>query len=636
MRKKKELFFEEFLLDDWAGDLEVVEVPIGERPFVWVGVVSLVLGAIIAGRLLILGTTRADFCIERAEANLEKYERIIAPRGVIKDRFGEVLAENKQVFSAFLEVNEFLHRPELQPKTFAAARDILGIGEEEIWQLVGERDLKLTAEPILLKQNLDQNQLVLLKSRDLPTMRVEQSFNRKYPEGEVFSSVIGYTGLTTSEDLRRDPKLSGKDFIGKSGVEMFYDSELRGEPGLRVKIRDAKGKVLDEKLETLPQAGRDLSLTIDADLQRYFYRRMQEGLAVLGRRSGAGLAMNPKTGEILALVSFPAFDNNVFVAGGSMEERIRILNDSEKPLFNRVVSGVYAPGSTIKPLVGVAALGENVISPNRTIFSPGYLDVPNPYDPERPTRFLDWRYQGEVNLYSAIAWSSNVYFYEVGGGFGDIAGLGISRLREWWDKFGLGRPVGVDLPGEAEGFLPSPEWKEERHGRPWLVGDTYNVSIGQGDLLVTPLQLLNYISAIATGGVAYRPHLKLERKPEVLYDLTSFGDEIKEVQRGMRETITSPRGTAHSLNDLALRVAGKTGSAQIDSNKAENAFFVGYAPACTEVSRGESACDPEIAILVLVENARQGSLNAVPIAKDVFDWYYWNRIARRQSTNASE
>ncbi len=626
MKRKRELFFEESLLDDWAGDLEVVEVPIGERPLFWVGAVLLVLGAVIAGRVLFLGTARAGFYAERAEVNLGKYERIVAPRGAIKDRSGEVLAENKQVFSAFLDVSEFLRRLELQPETFAAAKDILGMSEEDIWRLAGERDLTLSTEPVLLRSNLNQSQLVLLKSKNLPTLRAENTFNREYPDGRVFSSVVGYTGLTTSEDLRRNPELSGRDFIGKSGLEAEYDKELRGKPGLRVKIRDAKGKVLDEKLEASPQAGEDLSLTIDAGLQKYFYRRMQDGLAALGRQKGAGLAIDPKTGEILALVSFPAYDNGVFTAGGSGDERLRILNDPQKPIFNRAVAGVYAPGSTIKPLVGVAALAENVVSPNRTVFSPGFLDIPNPYDPSNPTRFLDWRYQGDVNLYSAIAQSSNVYFYEVGGGFGDIAGLGISRLRDWWAKFGLGKPTGVDLPGEAEGFLPSPEWKEERDGQPWLLGDTYNVAIGQGDLLITPLQLLNYISAIATGGVARRPHLKLGSEAGVLYDLSRLGDEIEEVQKGMRRTVTSSLGTAYTLNTLPVEVAAKTGSAQIENNKSENAFFVGYAP----------YDDPQIAVLVLVENAREGSLNAVPIARDVFDWYYWNRITRRQSTNASE
>jgi penicillin-binding protein 2 len=464
----------------------------------------------------------------------------------------------------------------------------------------------------------------------LPTLRVEADFNRVYPEGEIFSSVVGYIGLTTSDDLRRNPGLSGRDFIGKSGLEAYYDGELRGADGLRVKIRDAKGNVLDEELKDSPRAGEDLRLTLDADFQRYFYRRMRDGLAALGRRAGAGIALDPGTGKILALVSFPTFDNNVF-SGGGAGERLAILNDPQKPIFNRAISGMYAPGSTVKPLVGVAALAEKVISPNRSVFSPGYLDVPNPYNPANPTRFLDWRYQGEVNLYSAIAQSSNVYFYLAGGGSGqgvlpqnvlggggEIQGLGISRLREWWAKFGLGKPTGVDLPGEAEGFLPSPEWKEEKGRRPWLLGDTYNVSIGQGDLLLTPLQLLDYISAIANGGVAYRPHLKLGNEPEILYDLSRFGSEIKEVQKGMRETVTSPLGTAYALNGLALKVAAKTGSAQIEGNRAENAFFVGYAP----------YDDPQIAVLVLVENARQGSLNAVPIAKDVLDWYYWNRIKR--------
>lgn len=630
--KKKELFFEETLLDDWAKDLEVVEVPLEEKPLRWVAIMVVVLGAAVMGRALFLGTVRAGFYAERAEINLGKYERLPAPRGMIYDRFGKVLAENRRVFSVFLEGGEFLRHPEFQEETLRVANEVLGVEAEEIWQAIKERDPEINAEPILLRTDLNQSQIIRLRSSNLPTLRLENTFQREYPQGEVFSSILGYVGLTTAEDLRREPELSGKDFIGKTGIEAFYDRYLRGATGWRVKIRDAKGNVLDERVEKQPQAGKDLTLTVDADLEFYFYERLQEGLKSLGRRSGAGLAINPKNGEILALVSFPTFDNNVFTLSGRAAERLKILSDSGKPVFNRAISGLYAPGSTIKPLVGVAALAEGVISPQRTVFSPGYMEIPNPYSPSTPTRFLDWRYQGNVDLHAAIAQSSNVYFYLVGGGSvrglmppeitggNGIEGLGISRLREWWEKFGLGKPTGVDLPGEEEGFLPSPEWKEKTNKRPWLLGDTYNVSIGQGDILVTPLQLLTYISAIASGGTAYRPFLKLGNQPQALYDLTAWREEIGEVQKGMRQAVTSPQGTAHLLADLAIAVAGKTGSAQIEGNRAENAFFVGYAP----------YDDPQIAILVLVENARQGSLNAVPIARAVFDWYYWNRIRKAQ------
>jgi penicillin-binding protein 2 len=220
-----------------------------------------------------------------------------------------------------------------------------------------------------------------------------------------------------------------------------------------------------------------------------------------------------------------------------------------------------------------------------------------------------------VNLYSAIAQSSNVYFYTVGGGFGDLKGLGIARLKAWWARFGLGKETGIDLPEEGKGFLPDPDWKEKTAGRPWRLGDTYNVSIGQGDLTVTPVQLIRYISAIANGGTLVTPHLYADAPlhPE---SLEAYKDEIAVLQEAMRTTVTAPRGTAYLLHDLSLPIAGKTGSAQVENNKAENAFFVGYAP----------ADHPTLALLILVEHAKEGSLNAVPIARDVFAWYDEHRI----------
>ena len=406
---------------------------------------------------------------------------------------------------------------------------------------------------------------------------------------------------------------------GKSGIEASYDGMLRGKLGARVQVRDAQGNVLMVQERSKPEIGRPLETTLDADLQEYFFERMSRGLRELGRQVGVGLAMDPRTGEVLAYLNFPAYDNDVFNSGGRNEERQKVLSDPNRPLFNRAISGLYSPGSTIKPLVGLAAVQEGVISAERTIFSPGYLDVPNPYDPEKPTRFVDWRYQGNVDLSAALAQSSNVYFYEVGGGFGDIRGLGINRLREWWQRFGFGKSTGIDLFGEEEGFLPTPEWKERVSGNPWLLGDTYNVSIGQGDLLVTPIQLLNYTAALANGGVFRKPALVRGKVPEVIGDISKYEGAFLEVRRGMRETVTSPLGTAKLLDDLPIAVAAKTGSAQTKNKAEENAFFIGFAP----------YEEPEIAILVLVENAKEGSLNAVPIAKDVFRWYAEHRLGSR-------
>jgi penicillin-binding protein 2 len=327
--------------------------------------------------------------------------------------------------------------------------------------------------------------------------------------------------------------------------------------------------------------------------------------------------MNPKNGRILAMLNFPSYDNNVFATPSLKQERVALLTDSHRPLFNRAISGLYNPASTIKPVVGVAALAEQVIDPVRSIFSPGYIDVPNPYHPESPTRYLDWRYQGYVNLSQAIAKSSDVYFSAVVGGTPEIKGMGITKLRDWWQRFGLGSVTGIDLPGEESGFLPDPAWKEKRMGRAWTLGDSYNVAIGQGDVLATPLQIINYEAAIANGGHLWRPHIsEVQSKPEMLNDLTAYASQILEARKGMREAVTSPEGTAYLLHDLPVAAGGKTGTAQTKNKTEENSFTVAFAP----------YDDPQIVVLVVIENARAKTLNTVPVAKDVLWWYAINRL----------
>lgn len=624
MRKRrngKNPEIEETFHDDWRGDLKVLEVPLDNRPLIALGSLIVLSALVIAGRVLFLSLEHGDAYAARAEENSSNVERLIAPRGIIFDRYGEALVENIPVFIAALKVDQFFRHPELQDRTLETVERVLQIPASGVFDMLRGKNPDQWGETIVLYPDLNQNQLVQLKSAALPTIEILAGFRRNYIDGSLFSSVLGYTGLASAEDLERDPELDGDDFIGKTGLESYYDSRLRGTPGIVVGLRDARGIVLEEKERSAPKIGESLHLTIDAEFQRYFYRRLQDGLRSLGRTTGVGLALDPQTGEVLALVNLPSYDSNLFSAPGRNDEKRALLTNPQKPLFNRAVGGLYSPGSTIKPLVAIAALAEGVTTPHRTIFSPGYLDVPNPYDPEKPTRFLDWRYQGDVNVRSALAQSSNVYFYVVGGGFERESGLGISRLRTWWERFKLGESTGIDLPGEVSGRLPTPEDKEKRTRTPWLLGDTYNVSIGQGDLLVTPIQLVNYIAAIGNGGKILRPHIvKQANEPEVLADLSSLGAQIKEAKEGMVLGTKSPLGTSYLLHELPFTVAAKTGTAQIRNNEQENAFFTGFAP----------AEKPKVAILILVERSAEGSLNTVPIARDVLAWYHAHRIAGKR------
>jgi penicillin-binding protein 2 len=343
----------------------------------------------------------------------------------------------------------------------------------------------------------------------------------------------------------------------------------------------------------------------------------------LGRVTGAGLIINPQTGEVLSMISFPSFDNNNLTS--------QIFVDKNKPTFNRVISGLYSPGSTIKPLVAFGVLEENIIDPLKQILSIGYIDIPNPYYPEKPSRFLDWKPQGWVNLYSALARSSNIYFYEVGGGYQDQQGLGISRLIDYWKKFEIDKPTGVDLPGEVSGILADPQKREEQTGQIWRVGDTYNVVIGQGDLRITPIELLRYISSIADKGKTPIPYIVgsiknsqsyivYQARPEFTSVEAKDPNHFDEIEKGMLDGVRKDYGTSYSLHDIPMAIAAKTGSAQIQNNQKTNAFFVGYGP----------VPNPQIAVLILIEDAKEGSLNTVPVAKKVFEWYYENRIKKQK------
>ena len=623
-KKHHDLAFEDALGDDWQRELKIApdtaEVTMGNGPMV------------AFGRIIFLNANGAYY-EARAENNVTEYNETPAPRGIIYDREGDILADNKAAFTAVLNTRQFVHDVADQSSTLESIQNILGISPDDVLGSVSQSGAQDFAPAVVLVDNLTQNQLVNLQALPSSSIKIESDFERSYPSGTVYSSLIGYTGRITQEDLQADPSLKNQDFIGKTGLEAFYDKALRGTAGVNITYTNAQGGAFGERQQSTPQIGKPLTLTIDGGLQTYFYNRLQVGLASLGRPIGLGIAMDPTTGQVLALVNLPGFDNNVFSQPSGNGATIQnLLTSSDRPLFNRAINGFYNPGSTIKPLDAVAALAEGVIDSTRDIYSPGYVMVPNPYNSSTPTKYMDWQPQGSVDLASALAQSSDVYFYIVGGGspartnpllndpsdYG-ITGLGPTKLDAWWQKFGLGKPTGIDMPNEAAGFLPMPAWWTQKTKRPWLLGDTYNVSIGQGSLLLTP---------IANGGTVWRPYLNASSTPAVNEDLTSLLPEIQQVQLGMRAGVATPRGTSYTLHDLPFPACAKTGSAQVQNNTQENALFVGYAPCdATTGAITNASGTPPIAILILIENSKQGSLNAVPIAKDVLNWYYKNRVS---------
>jgi len=618
--RHREIFFDEIVPDAVGSRFDSLEKPLRFGIFYFVYFILLFAVVFTISRLLYLNQFLGTLYVRRSLANVTREVLTPAPRGIIVDRFGEPLVENEPSFSVFINLADFFRLPpsgaaDSQSGAISTLVGILNLPEEELSASLSSVNLERQGELVVAK-NVSLNDALSIKGRHLNSVYVIDDFRRSYRDPYAFSHILGYTGEVTPSDLKRDPELDLGDAIGKGGLELVYDDSLRGTKGAIVDFQDVRGSTIDERAVGNPVPGRTLSLTIDADLQEFFYRRMSLALENLGRTSGVGLAINPQTGEVLAALSFPSYDNNVFSDPAATPARQAVLNNPLQPLFNRFTSGVYNPGSTIKPLVATAALKEGIVNTSNIFFSKGYIEVPNPYHPDQPSRFLDWRPNGWVDIYSALARSSNIYFYYVGGGFEDFKGLGIAKLREWWTRFGLNKPTGIDLPDEKYGLLPDQAERETRTGSPWRVGDTYNVSIGQGDLAVTPLELLNYITAVANGGAIYRPYLNSALGSRVLYDLTYLSPELTEVARGLTDTVVKPYGTAYILHDLPITSAAKTGSAQVAGNTKTNAFTVAYAPV-------ES---PQIALLVLVEDAREGSLNTVPIAKEVLYWYATNRL----------
>ena len=610
MPKNRDLDFEEAVQDSFAGENDYLELPLSRQVFLLSAALIAITFIAVLGRLSYLVFIRGEFYQVRAESNVHREIILPALRGVITDRYGEVLVKNSSSFSVFLNLPELFRSGRFFDEALEKLASAVDFDREEAMAAVQKADIEKQNQVVLIR-NLKPEEVIAVESLNFPGINIADDYIRQYIDGPAFAHILGYNSTV------------------KVGLESFYDNHLRGRDGLSLVFEDAHGEDLDKKNVSVPVAGNELKTTIDAGLQRFFYHRLSNTIADLGASAGVGLAVDPRNGEILALVNVPSFDNNLFVSSGNSKERSRLLNSSSKPLFNRAVSGTYNPGSTIKPLVALAALREGLILPETEIFSRGWIEIPNPYNPDEPSRFVDWKPHGWVDVRSALARSSNVYFYAIGGGLprnefallrgiGYTGGLGIVKLHEYWSKFLLDQKLGIDLGAESSGFLPDPEEKERRTGQIWRIGDTYNVSIGQGDLVITPLELTSFIASIANGGRIYQPHIVPTESPKVLLDYSDWREELEVVREGMEDAVRKSYGTASMLSALPMTSAGKTGSAQVENNRKTNAFFVGYA----------NAENPEIAILVLVENAKEGSLNAVPIAHDVLEWYYYNRVAK--------
>ena len=405
-----------------------------------------------------------------------------------------------------------------------------------------------------------------------------------------------------------------EEYVPVSGAELAYDSTLRGENGSTMVERDARGNLQREDIVSPTVNGSLLALSVDADVQRKLYEILSEHAHMQRFTGGAAVIMDVATGELLALTSFPEYDNQAFTDGNASVISVQ-GSAASTPLLDRAVSGLYAPGSIVKPIFAAAALKEGIISPEKEIVSTGAISVPNPYDPEHPTLFRDWAVHGAIDMRTAIAVSSDEYFYTIGGGFGDQPGLGIARLDEYAKKFGLGSLTGIALPGEQAGVIPTPEWKVAVFGSddPWRIGNTYHTAIGQYGFQITPLQAVRFIAAVANGGDLLVPKLIASSTPTFTrIDIPDADLEV--VREGMRLAVTSDRSdaTVTFLNIPEMQISAKTGTAQIGANNEwMNSWSVGFWP----------SDDPKYAYAVVLERAPAGTLSgAAPAMLPFFQW----------------
>ena len=592
---------------------------------------------VLLSRAAWLQIVQGDYYYDMAEGNRIRIERIQPMRGVIYDRSKTPLVRNRANFMLYV-VPADLPTDDSLNSIIAKIKNILGeeIGAKLKLELDGI-DLSLidAYEPLFIDDNIEYEKAMLLhlESFSWPGVVLSNRSNREYlytgveidfddsdsepRELSSLSHLMGYTGKRNEDELGKfGDEYIPLDYIGKMGIEYFWENELKGLSGRKQIERDALGnekKIIGEKPAV---DGNNLILSLDINFQLKLEEIVLEHLEKLDLGRASVVALDPRNGEIIAMVSLPAYNNNLFARGITQVEYTALLEDPDNPLVNHAISGQYPSGSTIKPVTAIAALEEGVITENTYFISTGGISISQ-------WHFPDWKAggHGRTNVRKAIAESVNTFFYYIGGGYESFQGLGVERLVTHFERFGLGSQLGVDLAGEASGLLPSRAWKEEVKGEPWYIGDTYHMAIGQGDVLVTPLQVANFTAVFANGGKLFRPHLIkaiLDSDDNIINVVDSspvrenFLDDynVKVIKEGMRQTVTD--GSAISMMSAPIEIAGKTGTAQWATGRENHAWFTGFAP----------FDNPELVITVLVEEGGEGSRVAVPIANEALSWYF--------------
>ncbi len=602
-------------------DVAQMEFRLNKRWLTVTVVIMMVVFVGLCARVGYLSIIRGDFYAERAAANSTRYTIIPAPRGLILDRFGVPLVENVPqtdvvLTPAFLSEDANVRRTVMQrlAEIFHIQKDVL---QRDI-----DETLQRYKKDVLIATDISQDERFAFAENAnlLSSAHLVTTARRNYIDSTLFAHILGYTGIVQAEDLAKDDSYYLTDDVGRTGIEKVYENLLRGKHGAIGVEVDARGNAQRTTQNTAPVAGNDLYLAIDAELQKSITTIMERAFERFGLSRGAVVALDPRDGSVRALVSMPSYDNNAFVGGIAADRYRALTQDPDKPLFNRAIAGAYPPGSTVKPILAGAALTEGVINEHTTVNSTGAIRI-------GAYTFRDWRVNGVADVRRAIAVSHDIFFYAVGGGYGNITGMGIDTMKRYYNRFGFGEKTGIDLPGEARGFIPDRAWKEERFGQKWSIGNDYHAAIGQGFITATPLQIANATAAIANGGTLWQPHVLAywrdhsgaltSYKPQQKRSNLLTAKIIRIVQEGMRMTVTE--GTAQLFKGLPVKVAAKTGTAQFGVQKRTHSWLTSFAP----------YDNPEIVILVLMEGQDEHTSSAsAPVALEIYKWYFAHRLKK--------
>jgi len=587
--------------------------------YVAMAMAILLIGVLLGRAFWMQGISYARFAV-LSDRNRLRTETMSAPRGMIADRKGNVLADNVSTFDVALIPADLPPSPEARNEILGQIARMSGVSIADLTQEVSDNSNR--EQQMVLVRDLAYNQAIALKIRlgEVPAVQILMGQKRRYAaaaEVMSISHILGYVGKISQAEYadKKSEDYLATDMMGKTGVEASYENVLRGTPGERVIEVDAHGRPKRIVHDAAPVSGKRVTLSVDLDLQKITEAALRRGIERAKVKHGAAVVMDPRDGSILAVASWPAYDNNIFSGQVSSTLYAALANSPDMPFLARAWAGLYPSGSTIKPVYAAAALAEGIITPHTAVNSTGGIKIGANF-------FPDWKAGGHglTDVRRAIAWSVNTFFYVVCGGYGDVRGMGVSKMVKWLLAFGFGEKTGLDIPGEAGGLVPTPEWTQARRNDQWRLGDTYNLAIGQGDLLVTPLQIAVLTGQIANGGRRLVPHFLLNASSTrqsveqgiVTGTQIASPEVIRVVRAGMRDTVAY--GSGRVLADLPIPVAGKTGTAQWRNDKPNHAWFTSFAP----------YDQPRVVVTVLLEEGVEGSLTAIPVAREILT--AWQRF----------